>query len=266
MKENGFEAINNPQENFSPNLEEIRAMLHLKDTEEEKKKFQEWKEKLTVNSFEKPITIRNINEIVSVLPTAPNSTGKKIEIFFKKDVDFTDIELQQIFKNFSASNPEFEIGVTRFKDEILSIDIGNKERSSNNENGEYFGHYHPISNAKNIQNQEKLPESFLAGLMPSRGDLIGWEKFFKKGQKINRIFSKNGYIEVGVPDNFAGFSKENLEEFGSKYFDLFYGKNSIGIKTEEEMIDYFNDKFALTIKIHKFDTNEKKTNELEGVE
>ena len=244
-------------EDMSSKIEEIRNLLKIEYTEEEKREFEEWKENLPQNSLESPISVSGAIEIVGLLPSSPNWQKEHAEIFFHKEVGFLEDELIEIFKAFSVTNPKFEISLTKLIGGIISITIGNKESGGANKSGECYGHYHPTLIIEKIPNKDKLPGLFLEGMMPSRGDLLVWEESFKKGQKINRIFSKLGYIEVEVQKDFKGFFPESIAEFTPAYFDLFLGENHLGFKTEGEAINYFKDKFSWDVRVHRFAVDEE---------
>lgn len=248
-----MERLNNSKKenaDISLKIEKIRNLLKIDYTEKEKNDFNKWKENLPENSLDNPIKVKNVNEIFNFLPSSPNWQKEDIKIAFQKEGGFTEKQLKEIFYGFSLNSPEFEIGLSIISEDKIYIIVGDKEGYNSGEGGENYGHYHPISLIEKIKEKNDLPEIFISGLMPSRGDLVSWEKYFKKGQRITRIFSKNGYLEVEAADNFKGFNIDNIASFASKYFDLFLGKNELGIKTEKDMIEYFNDKFLLNIKTY----------------
>jgi len=222
-------------ESIDEKVARIRATLGIVYTEEEIRMFENWERKLPQNSIESPIYVGSVKDVLDFLPSAPNMNNKDVEIFFGKIDGFSDRELIAIFEDFSKKSPTFEITLEIFNKDSISIHIGNKEACYGITETEY-GHYHPTDILKNILIKENLPEVFLEGLMPSRGDLVYWERKFMSGQHTMRIFSKIGYVEVIAPQDFAIFDTSRVDEFAKKYFDLFLGQNTLGINTHEDLI------------------------------
>lgn len=235
----------------------IEKKLNVEYSEEEKVTFDQWLSQVPENSLEKPITITNIDEIIAFLPEAPNYKEDKINLFFKKE-KFTAEDLQSILEKFSKTNPSFEISLVKHNDNIISIGIGNKVRNvSTILSGEYYGHYHPTQ--IQLENSENLPYCFVAGLMPSAGDIKVFLKHAESVKKGTRIFSKNGYIFIKSTAETRDFSQA-VESFSQKYFDLFLGINKFGFKSDDEVTRYFKEKFGLDIVFHYF--NNAKTEEV----
>lgn len=251
----GLDTINT-EDIIAGKINTIRQVLQISYTTEERQRFNEWKLKIQENSLEKPIEIKDELEILHFLPSVANCDNENIQIFFIKDEGLLKTKITDLLGEFSRSNPDFEIGITIHDEKRLSVTIGNKESHNPDYRGEYFAHYHPISTIANIQNKEELPVIFLEGMMPSRGDIKLFEKVFKQGQRVTRIFSKYGFNEISVPESFEGFSPEAVEQFASVYFDLFLGQNKLGLKTREEIINYFKTSFGLYFKITLFTVGE----------
>lgn len=96
-----------------------------------------------------------------------------------------------------------------------------------------------------------MPLSFVAGLMPSRGDLIVFFKFPESVKGGTKIFSKNGYAHI-KPIRKIENQDLALREFEEKYFDLFLGENKFDFKSDKEVIKYFEEKFGLEIQFNYF--------------
>jgi|SRR3989344_351075 len=225
----------------------IEQLYSIDYTDEEKKAFDTWLEQVSESSPENPIVIDNIEDVAGLLPQHGNYRGEKVNLFFKKEGLSSD-ELRIILEKFSQNNPSFEISVVRNDDGIFSIGIGDKARNSSTIlDGEYFGHYHPTQ--FEFENKETLPSCFVLGLMPSAGDMKGFLKHTETIKDGTRIFSKNGYILIKpIPE--AGEPGQALEEFSRNYFDLFLGVNKLGLKTDEEVADYFRKNFGFDIEFH----------------
>lgn len=234
----------------------IKQKLDIQYSQEEKDSFDLWLSKIPNNSSENPLTITNTEEITKLLPKNPNYTGEKVNLFFTKE-EFSINDLHEILENFARQNPIFEISIVKHSDTLISIGIGNKlSNCSSLKMGENeFGHYHP--NQFNFANKEILPDCFVAGLMPSSGDIKGFLKYPKLIEKGTRIYSKNGYILI-QPDFNNQKDEDNINDYKLKYFDLFFGENNLGFKTDEEASKYFKEKIGLQIEFHYFDN--KKNN------
>lgn len=216
-------------------------------SEEERNGFDQWLAQIPENSLEKPIAVVGIEEIERFLPQYSNYSGGRIALFFTKEVFSLD-ELQAIMESFSHQDPLFEISITRHSDNLISIGIGDKLRNGSIRfDGEYFGHYHPTR--VELENKEILPDCFTAGLMPSAGDIKGFLKNVESIKEGTKIFSKNGYVSIG-PAGEGGDYDKNLNEFKQKYFDLFLGENKLGLKSDEEVKEYFKENFGLEIDFH----------------
>jgi len=227
----------------------IEKLYAIDYTDEEKKAFDDWLARVPESSAEKPIIINDVEEIARFLPQHGNYRGEKINLFFKKEIFLSD-ELQAILEMFSQDNPFFEISVVRNGDNLISVGIGDKVRNGSTIlDGEYFGHYHPTQ--FKLENEEALPSCFTMGLMPSAGDVKGFLKHFESVKKGTRIFSKNGYafIKLSLETENIG---QVLDEFSQKYFDLFLGLNKFGLKSDEEVADYFRENFGFDIEFHYF--------------
>ena len=232
----------------------IEGLYDIDYTDEEKKAFDDWLARVPESSAEKPIIINKIEEIERFLPQHGNYRGEKINIFFIKDV-FLPGELQAILERFSQNNPPFEISVVRNGDNLISVGIGGKVRNGSTIfDGEYFGHYHPTQ--FKLENKEALPSCFTMGLMPSAGDVKGFLKNSESVKEGTRIFSKNGYLFIKPTQETENIGQV-LGEFSQKYFDLFLGLNRLGLKSDEEVADYFKKNFGFDIEFHYF--NQRKT-------
>ena len=227
----------------------IEKLYDIDYTDEEKKAFDDWLARVPESSAEKPIIINNVEEVARFLPQNGNYRGEKINLFFKKEAFLPD-ELQAILEMFSQDNPSFEISVVRHGNNLISVGIGDKARNGSTIlDGEYFGHYHPTQ--FKLENEEVLPSCFTMGLMPSAGDVKGFLKHFESVKEGTRIFSKNGYVFIK-----PALETENIDqvlgEFSQKYFDLFLGLNKLGLKSDEEVVNYFKENFGFDIEFHYF--------------
>ena len=231
----------------------IKQKLGIIYLEEEMKGFDKWLNNIPENSKNNPITISNLEDIQNLLPVYSNyKENEKINIFLKKENIFLDIELNSILKNFSDKNPSFEISIVKHDDNLISIGIGNKTRNSStilDPNGEYFGHYHPTG--FNFENEQELPDSFIAGLMPSFGDIKGYLKHTQVLKAPTRIFSKYGYSKITRVEEKN--ERLDLDKIKNKYFDLFLGENKFNLKTDKEIADSIKDELGLKIEFHYFD-------------
>ncbi|MBI2063475.1 MAG: hypothetical protein HYT65_00565 [Candidatus Yanofskybacteria bacterium] len=228
-------------------IELIKKTLQIEYTKEEKKEFDEWQKDLPPNSHERPIQINNIEEIINFFPESSNHTGRVIELFFTKE-KFNDAELQQVLETFATLGKLYEISIIRYNDDLVSVRIGDKERITPPSDGEYFGHFHP---SFNFENSEQLPEPFIRGLMPSPGDIAGYFKFFNTIKDNTRIVSKFGFTAIKPLQSPWNLNAEVLEDFKKKYLDLFLGVNKLGLKTNEEVAQYFRNNFQLEIEFHE---------------
>lgn len=227
----------------------IEKLYAIDYTDEEKKAFDDWLARVSESSAEKPIVINNIEEVARFLPQNGNYRGEKINLFFKKEAFLPD-ELQTILEMFSQDNPSFEISVVRHGNNLISVGIGDKVRNGSTIlDGEYFGHYHPTQ--FELENEEALPSCFTMGLMPSAGDVKGFLKHFESVKEGTRIFSKNGYVFIKPAVEIENLDQV-LGEFSQKYFDLFLGLNKLGLKSDEEVADYFRKNFGFDIEFHYF--------------
>lgn len=227
----------------------IEELYDIDYTDEEKKAFDDWLSRVPESSAEKPIIINNVEEIARFLPQHGNYREEKINLFFMKEAFLPD-ELQAILEMFSQNNPSFEISVARNGDNLISVGIGDKVRNGSTIlDGEYFGHYHPTQ--FKLENEEVLPSCFTMGLMPSAGDVKGFLKHSESVKEGTRIFSKNGYIFI-KPTRETENIGQVLGEFSQKYFDLFLGLNRLGLKSDEEVADYFKENFGFDIEFHYF--------------
>ena len=227
----------------------IEGLYDIDYTDEEKKAFDDWLARVPESSAEKPIIINNVEEVARFLPQNGNYRGEKINLFFKKEAFLPD-ELQAILEMFSQDNPSFEISVVRHGNNLISVGIGDKARNGSTIlDGENFGHYHPTQ--FKLENEEVLPSCFTMGLMPSAGDVKGFLKHFESVKEGTRIFSKNGYVFIK-----PALETENIDqvlgEFSQKYFDLFLGLNKLGLKSDEEVVNYFKENFGFDIELHYF--------------
>jgi len=237
----------------------IEKKLAIEYSEEERKGFDRWLSQLPENSLEKPIAITNIDEITSFLPDVPNYKNESINLFFTKG-EFVPDELQSILEKFSKTNPSFEISLVKHNGSVISIGIGNKIRNASTIlSGEYFGHYHPTQ--IEMENNESLPYCFVAGLMPSAGDIKGFLKHPESVKKGTRIFSKNGYVLIKPTTEIKDFNRA-IDNFNQNYFDLFLGVNKFGFKSDDEIIKYFKDAFGFDIEFHYFDQENAENNEI----
>ena len=227
----------------------IEKLYDIDYTDEEKKAFDDWLARVPESSAEKPIIINNVGEIARFLPQYGNYRGEKINLFFMKEAFLPD-ELQAILEMFSRNNPSFEISVARNGDNLISVGIGDKVRNGSTIlDGEYFGHYHPTQ--FKLENEEVLPSCFTMGLMPSAGDVKGFLKHSESVKEGTRIFSKNGYVFIKPAQETENIGQV-LGEFSQKYFDLFLGLNKLGLKSDEEVADYFKENFGFDIEFHYF--------------
>lgn len=218
-------------------------------SKEEKEGFDEWFLHVPENSSEKPISVASIEEIERFLPKYSNYNGERITLFFAKETFLPD-ELQMIMENFSRRDPSFEISITKHRDDLISMGIGGKIRNTSVDfGGKYLGHYHPTR--FELENKEALPNCFIAGLMPSAGDLKGFLNHPESVREGTKIFSKNGYVSFQLSEEEGNYDK-SLEEFKQKYFDLFLGENKLGLKSDEEVKEYFKENFGTEISFHYY--------------
>ena len=237
----------------------IEEKLAIEYSEQERRCFDQWLSQLPENSLEKPIAITNIDEITSFLPKVPNYKNESINLFFAKE-EFVPDELQSILEKFSKANPSFEISLVKHNGTVISIGIGNKIRNGSTIlSGEYFGHYHPTQ--IEIENKESLPYCFVAGLMPSAGDIKGFLKHNESVMKGTRIFSKNGYVLIKPTAETKDFDKA-IESFNQNYFDLFLGINKFDFKSDDEVVKYFKAAFGFDVEFHYFDQEKTDDNEI----
>lgn len=228
----------------------IEILYAIDYSDEEKKVFDNWLGQVSESSAKKPIIINSIEEIEGFLPQQGNYRVEKVNLFFRKDRLSSD-ELQIILEKFSLNNPSFEISIMRHDDSLFSIGIGNKTRNGSTIlDGEYFGHYHPTQ--FEFKNREILPNCFTMGLMPSSGDVKGFLKYTEAVKKGTRIFSKNGYILIKPITETRDPSLTTLDEFTQNYFDLFLGINKLGLKSDEEVKNYFRKNFGFDIEFHYY--------------
>lgn len=227
----------------------IEKLYQINYTEREKKEFDEWLEKIPKNSPENPIFINSADEVAEFLPLCGNYSENKVNVYFTKEI-FSSDDLQLILENFSKTNRSFEISIVKKSDNLISIGIGNKARNpSTLIEGEYFGHYHPTQ--FEMKNKEELPDCFVMGLMPSAGDVRGFLNHMEVIKTGTRIFSKNGYIFL-KPTGEMEDPSVVLKEFSKKYFNLFLGENKLGLKSDQEIAEYFKETFGIEIKFHYF--------------
>ncbi|MBI5913050.1 hypothetical protein HY839_01250 [Candidatus Azambacteria bacterium] len=228
----------------------IEKIYTYEPSEEERNGFDAWLAHMPENSVEKPIVVANIEEIERVLPQYSNYSGEKVNLFFTKEVFLPD-ELQAIMENFSHGDPAFEISITRHSDDLISIGIGDTLRNGSIIfDGEYFGHYHPTRST--LENKEELPDCFVAGLMPSAGDIKGFLKYEESVKGGTKIFSKNGYVFIKPLEEEGSFDQK-LDEFKQNYFDLFLGENRLNLKSDEEVKEYFKENLGFDIDFHYFE-------------
>jgi len=227
----------------------IEKKLNINYSEEERKDFDEWIDSLPENSIENPI-----QEIIDLLPTSANYKNERINLFFSKERFLTN-ELHLLLEKFARQNPSFEISVVSHDDNLISVGIGNKVRNGSTLlSGSYFGHYHP-TNLK-LENIEKLPRSFVAGLMPSSGDLRGFFKFHESVKDGTKIFSKNGYVEIKRVREIEN-PQLVLKKFKEKYFDLFLGENKLNMQADDDISRFFENTFGYKLEFHYFSEEEK---------
>ncbi|MBU4216983.1 hypothetical protein L6270_04095 [Candidatus Parcubacteria bacterium] len=227
----------------------IESKLKVSYSDAEKVAFYDWFLQIPENSINKPITVSTVDEVIEMLPKNANYTDEKINLFFSKE-NFLPSELHLILSSFAKLNNSFEISIVKHSDELISISIGNKSRNSGIIfSEEYFGHYHPTG--FEFEKAKELPICFVAGLMPSSGDLKGYFKFPETIKNVTRIYSKNGFVEIKPVGEMKNKDQE-LDEFRDKYFDLFIGVNKLNIKSDDEVVEYFREKFGLEL---KFDYN-----------
>lgn len=229
----------------------IEKLYAIDYTDGEKKAFDDWLTRVSESSAEKPIIVNDVEEVARFLPQNGNYRGEKINLFFKKE-EFSSDELRAILEMFSKDNPSFEISIVKHGNNLISVGIGDKVRNGSTIlDGEYFGHYHPTQ--FKLENEEALPSCFTMGLMPSAGDIKGFLKHFESVKDGTRIFSKNGYVFIKpAPALETEKVGQVLGEFSQKYFDLFLGLNKLGLKSDEEVIDYFRENFEFDIEFHYF--------------
>lgn len=214
-------------------------------SEKERATFDAWLTQVPENSLEKPILVTNIEDVFQYMPVCGNYTNEPVILYFRKEQLLQD-ELQKILDLFSRSDPSFEISVVRHDEQSLSIGIGDKGRNrSVNFDGEYFGHNHPTH--LTLENAAALPRCFVAGLMPSAGDVDGFLKHAESVRNGTRIFSKNGYVFIR---SIEGISSRNTEDFRNKYLDLFLGENKFGLESDDAVAKYFRENLGFEIEFH----------------
>lgn len=229
----------------------IEEKLDLEYTQTEVEGFDEWWCQFNYSSLQAPIEVADMRQVFNFMPAYPNYTDMQVNLFFKKQTGFTSDELQSIMETFSKKDPVFEVSLVKHSSGVISIGIGGKVRNSSTIfSGEYFGHYHPTQFS--LEGLEGLPDCFVAGLMPSAGDIKSFFRFPQAVSQGTRIFSKNGYVFIklsGQMDNL----EEILEQFRQSYFGLFAGINNLPFKTDIEAIPYFKGAFGLDISFYYFD-------------
>lgn len=239
--------IENDEARLKQKISSIEELYDFGNSEEERMGFDEWLAQVPENSQDKPILIHDVAELVRFLPQSGNYKEERVNLFFEK-IEFTPDDLQKILEQFSRNDPSFEISVTKHADGLISIGIGDKAGNrSIIFDGEYFGHYHPTS--LKLKNEDALPKCFVAGLMPSAGDVKGFMKHSESVAKGTRIFSKNGYVLI-KPMEGTGSQRDALKEFSEKYFDLFLGENKLGLKSDAEVKEYFKQNLGFEIVFH----------------
>jgi len=261
-----FERRFNPDGTQLDTLEEKKSLivekLGIEYTEEEKIDFNQWLERIPENSAEKPIIVANIEEIPAFLPKTANYKGERINLVFAKQEGFTPEDLQTILENFAQQKSSFEISLTKHNDHLISIGIGDKVKNSSTLlKGEYFGHYHPTQIQTKLECKEILPDSFVAGLMPSPGDIKGFLEHPESVINGTRIFSDKGYIYFRLVEKVEN-PDPSFDNFEQKYFDLFLGENKFDFKSDKEMADYFRKNFGIEIEFHYFDEKTTETDKI----
>lgn len=213
----------------------------------ERDAFDHWLEGIPEHSLEKPIPVAHIDDILGLLPSVGNYGEEKVNIFFTKEM-FSPEDLQSILEGFSEKNPVFEISIVKMHDALISIGIGGKIRNrSTNFDGDYFGHYHPTQ--FEFENKDELPGCFRLGLMPSAGDIKGYLNHKESVKMGTRIFSRHGYTVLKYIGTMEGL-EHSLMDFSQKYFDLFLGKNMFGLKSDEDIANYFKNHLGFEIEFH----------------
>jgi len=230
-------------------VEKIELISKINDIRyfpEERSLFDTWLGKIPKNSFEQPIKINDPAEVTEYLPDVANYTGEPINLFFSYQGGFSNDDLDIIFRHFSSKNQNFEISMTRYQGGLLSVGIGDKTRDmSARMDGKYYGHYHPIGNFI-LTNQEVLPPRFMQGLLPSPGDIRGFLKNLNSVSDGTRIYSHNGSVSISIHVGREDTDKA-VEEYKMAYFDLFLGKNKLGFLFDEDVINYFRERFSIDI-------------------
>ena len=224
----------------------IEKINNIQYSSEEKTSFDNWKKETPLNSKDQPIQIDDSKEILGFLPEVPNYTEGPVNLFFSLPTGFSDDDLDGIFKLFSQKNPNFEISIVQYTDDVISVGMGDKIRNkSTNLDGQYYGHYHPTGNFV-LENPEKLPNSFMLGLLPSSGDVRGFLKNPDVVKNGTRIYSKNGYVLITPSVKFDN-PDEAVEEYKRIYLDLFLGVNKFGFSSNEDVAKYFQEHFKMDL-------------------
>ena len=254
---------------YPPNIEKGLQLKKLieksglaKYSEEEKKEFDLWNQKLPISSIENPLKEKSAEDILRLLPNVPNYTKEQVGFFVEtKD----ELLVNTVFERFVKEKNQYELAVEKVSDSVFFFSVGARTHGvGKKDKGFFYAHSHPdFLDAFEFdeERRENLPTIFNKGVLPSDGDL---QIFLGENQKEKdideksgeKIYSKDGWIEMhrcGDVDMKKASLK--LEKYRDAYFDLFSGKNELGFTTIEETKKYFKDNFQFDLEYHEFDKN-----------
>jgi hypothetical protein len=256
---------------FPPNVEKglqltklIEKSGILKYSEEEKGKFDLWKQNFPISSIENPLKEKRAEDVFDLLPNVPNYTKEQVGFFVETK---ENLLVDTIFEKFVKEKNQYELAAEKVGDSIFFFSVGARTHGVGKKNkGFFYAHSHPDfldALGLNKEGRENLPFLFNEGVLPSEGDL---QIFLSEDQKNGgankenreRIYSKNGWIEMNrCGDVDMKKVPFKLEKYRDAYFDLFSGKNELGFTTIEETREYFKSNFQFDLEYHEFGEEEK---------
>ena len=227
------------------NTAQIDKEFGIAYSEVERAAFDQWRATVPSSSSEGPLRITSVDEVLQLLPSAPNYTKEDIRLFFEKD-GFGNAELESLMDAFCRQDPGFEIAIVRTDNRHIQVGIGDKGRHymKNFGGGEYFAHSHP-SHLYDIPNNQNLPACFVAGVMPSGGDVQGYKKSPHSIAQGTRIYSRGGHSFIKPLSS----DPVGIEHYRSAYLNLFRGENALGLNSDEGVISYFREQLGLELSL-----------------